>query len=65
MIERLGNWLDTPEALLLWLALDFLMWGSVLAAVLWTRRRSAPGGRAGRAAQGESRKRRADGVMVG
>lgn len=39
MIERLGNWLDTPEGLLLWLALDFLMWGSVLAAVLWTRRR--------------------------
>lgn len=39
MTERLGNWLDTPEGLLLWLALDVLMWGSVLAAVLWTRRR--------------------------
>ena len=39
MIERLGNWLDTPEGLLLWLVLDVVLWGSVLAAVLLTRRK--------------------------
>ena len=35
MIVRLGEFLDTPEGLVVWLLLEFLMWGSVLAAVVW------------------------------
>ena len=35
MIVRFGEFLDTPEGLVVWLLLEFLMWGSVLAAVAW------------------------------
>lgn len=36
MIGRLGRFLDTPEGLALWLALDVIMWGTVLAVMLLT-----------------------------
>ena len=36
MIERLGNFLDTPDGLVLWLILVVVLWGSVLAVALLT-----------------------------
>ena len=35
MIAGFGEFLDTPEGLVFWLLLEVLLWGSVLAAVVW------------------------------
>lgn len=39
MIIGLGEFLDTEVGYAVWFAVEVVLWGSVLAAIVWRRRR--------------------------